>query len=704
MSTSIKERTAAMLRLLMESGALSAGDLAEALGVSTKTVSRDLPEAEDFLQECGGGTIQKKKGAGLLLKASPKELKALAAALSGVKQHTVNPKERLSYIVSRLLPESEPVKLYALASALGVTESTVSSDLTKLDDWFEARGLKLQRKPGLGVYVEGGEREIRKAIIAYIYDHVTEEELLNLVHANLSEEDEGFEDQASAALLNLVDREIIHRLELVIREAEKAMRRRLSDDAFIGLLVHLALAVQRLRKGERIRLERGYLSRLKGKKEFRAAETIAEKISDEFSLTVTEDEKGYIAMHLLGARSRYREESVSGTVLDNFHLVRLAKSIMRLAEGESGEPLNSNAALLAGLVNHLGPAISRIELNMDIRNPLLEEMQQKFPKLMALAQRSVGDAERELGLKFPPEEVGYIAMHLSAALAGKDLLSRYASRIIVACPTGMGTSRLLSGQISKFYDNITIVAQVASLELSPEMIKKCEADFIVSTVPIPALPVPVVVVNALLGKDDRDALDEAISRVSSVQVERKAKAHVKVDFPSALRVMNAYGGAVLSLLDGFFFLDERSAMTVGEVAAAIGRRLGKGMKEAEAIERSLLARENQGSTAVVGSAMILLHARTEAVSSLKFGIVHLGSSFFYTAEPEERIRTAIVMLAPKNCSCYELETIGHISSILLERWGLIEVLHEGDERHIHAELVRIFRTFYEEKQKELLEE
>ena len=78
--------------------------------------------------------------------------------------------------------------LFYLSSLLGVTDSTISNDLDKLEGWFEGRGLTLVRKPGLGVYVEGEERRIRQAIIAYIYDHVTEEELLHLVQQSLRPE------------------------------------------------------------------------------------------------------------------------------------------------------------------------------------------------------------------------------------------------------------------------------------------------------------------------------------------------------------------------------------------------------------------------------------------------------------------------------------------------------------------------------------
>ena len=703
---SIKKRTADLLRMLVEADSyLAVGEIAAGLSVSVKTVNRDLSEAESYLASLRSGlSLLKKKGAGLKLAGSAEALQELKDRLGQVKERTYSPEERLSIIVSRLLPEREPLKLFYLSSLLGVTDGTISNDLDKLEGWFEGHGLKLVRKPGLGVYVEGEEGKIRQAIIAYIYDHVTEEELLHLVQQSLRPESGDRTDRASSYLLNLVDKEILHRLDLVIRRAEQDMERRLSDQAFIGMLVHLALAVQRLRKGEVIKLREDYLAGLRQKKEFAVAAAIGAEIGREFSLQVTEDEIGYIAMHLLGARSRYREEG-TGSVLDNFHLVKLAKSIMRAAEEKSGQPLRGNGELLAGLVNHLGPSISRMELMMDIRNPLLADMEEKFPELMELASFSVRGAEKELGLKFPKAELGYIAMHLSAALLGTELLAKTNARVIVACPTGMGTSRLLSGQLKNYYDDaLTIVDQAATLTLSPAYFESHEADFVISTVPIPNLPLPVVVVGTLLTEEDRRRIDEAIRRSVEALAEKKvAGGRNRVDFVSALRITSLYQKAILELLDNFFFLDETRAMTVQEVVVAVGNHAGGSPGEKRGIAEALLHREEQGSTAVYGSHMILLHARNEVIKGLRLGLVRLGRQFLYPAEPEEKIATAIVLLAPKECSCYELETIGHISSILLERWGLIEMLHEGDERQIKAELIRIFRDFYEVKHQELME-
>ena len=377
---------------------------------------------------------------------------------------------------------------------------------------------------------------------------------------------------------------------------------------------------------ERIHIRESFLAELKTKKEFQTAGRIGAAIAEEFGIQVTEDETGYIAMHLLGARSRYRDKEVPGTVMDNFHLVRL--------------------------VNHLGPSISRLQMQMDIRNPLLGEMKEKFPELMNLAKICVKDVEKELELIFPESEIAFIAMHLN-----------------------------------------------------PDYFAAHEAEFIVSTVPVPQVPLPVVVVSALLSKDDQQQIDEALLHCEERKVEAQASGRTKaaLDFPAALRVMGAYNAAIVQLLEGFFFLEDTKSMLVRDVAREIGELTGETAGQAQAIMQALIQREDQGSTAITGCHMILLHCRSAAVTQLQFGIIHVGSWFLYPAEPAEKIRTVIVMLAPLQSSCYELETIGHISAILLERWGLIEVLHEGDKMLIQKELMHIFKTFYAKKYKELLE-
>ena len=697
----LRERTTAILKILTEGDNpfQSAGELAERLGVSTKTVSRELPAVAEALKPYGLD-LSRKKGAGFSIDGGAEAMASLKEFLGQVNDKTFTPEERRSIIVSQLLPNQEPVKLFTLASLLGVTDGTISNDLDKLESWFKGHGLKLVRKPGLGVYIEGKEASIRQAIVAYIYENVGEQELLSLVQANLAEDGQAV-SMASSHLLDLVDKEIIQRLERLIRQTEKSLDGRLSDQAFVGLLVHLALAVQRIRRHEPIKLAPEVLADLQSKPEFKLAADLGAKIANEFAITINEAETGYIAMHILGARSRYQPQGMPAS-LDNFHLVRMAKAVMGAAEKISGQKLYRNSALLTGLVNHLGPSISRLKMGMPIRNPLLGEMNSNYPKLMQLAAASVKDIEGELGLVFPEEEIAYIAMHLGAALNDNQTLKKLQRRVIVACPTGMGTSRLLASRLRQQYDNLIVHDMVSTMHLTPAYFREHEADFIIATVPIPHVPLPVVVVSALLTPADQGKIDGLLDR--QLPAERvEAPAAAKPDFVSALKIMGAYERAILTLIEGFFFAEDAKSMTVQEISRLAGRLISADTQVAENVAKELLAREDKGSTAVSGNHMILLHCRSSYVQEIHFGIVHVGDFFFYPAEPTEKIRTAAVMVAPKECSQYELETIGYISAILLERWGFIEVLHEGDKRLIHDELIRIFRQFHAKKYKELME-
>lgn len=701
----MNQRTAAILAALLAGDEFQTiASLAEQLDVSGKTISREIATVEAVLVPYGL-TLQKKKGQGIRLVGSAAQRKTLCEALAGKGQRDYTPEERRSIIVSRLLPESEPVKLFALAQTLHVTDGTISNDLGKLEGWFRRHGLTLVRKPGLGVYVEGGEQAIRQAIVEYIYDHIEEGELLELVHESLAPHTEKKSgeaaDRASRYLLDLVDKEIIYRLERLIRKAEQRLEHQLSEQAFAGLIVHLALAVQRIRKQEKIEMSPEYLKSLKEKREYAAAARIGADIAKEFDIPVGDGEIGYITMHLLGARNRYKSVTVTDAGMDNFHLVRIAKSIMKAAERQTGYPLDRNPDLLTGLVNHLGPSIRRLQMKMEIRNPLQSDMEARFPELMELAKIAVRGTEKELDLHFPPSEIAYIAMHLSAAVSD-CLMKRQRSmtlRTVVSCPTGMGTSRLLASRLREHYENLQIVDTISTLELTPDYLDAKAPDLVVSTVPVAAaktFAMPVIVVSALLGTDDMRRIDEELTKLSEQAVERAARP--KADFPDAPRSLDAYAQAILALLDGFFSVEARSAMTIGQVAAVVGSIAARDDNaRAKAIANALLAREELGSTAITGSGMILLHTRSDVVQRLQFGIVHLGSAFSYENQPDERIRTALVMLAPKTCSREALETIGHISSILMERWGLIEALHEGNPDDIHAELTHIFREFYQKQ-------
>ena len=141
--------------LLAADGYVPAERIASALDVSARTITREMHGLEMALMPYGI-TLLRRTGAGFVLTGDKADLTRLRTQISKVNvRGELTPDQRRSILVTRLLMADEPLKLFALARILDVTDSTVSHDLDRLQPFLAEQGITLVRRPGLGFYVEG---------------------------------------------------------------------------------------------------------------------------------------------------------------------------------------------------------------------------------------------------------------------------------------------------------------------------------------------------------------------------------------------------------------------------------------------------------------------------------------------------------------------------------------------------------------------
>ena len=289
-------------------------------------------------------------------------------------------------------------------------------------------------------------------------------------------------------------------------------------------------------------------------------------------------------------------------------------------------------------------------------------------------------------------------MHLGAALSDSEKFLNSIHRVVIACPTGMGTSRLLASRIRAQFPNIKIVDQVPILTINANYVATMDFEFIISTVPINNPPCKVVVVSAGLSREDILKIEEELSKQNEQFLASAVVIEPKLSFPEALKKMSEYSQAILDLLSHCYF----KRVTVRNIEEAC---IQAGILSAETepyqtkIAKALMQREDKGNTLFSGHHMVLLHCKTECVESLALGILQLGTGFSYGGET---VKTAIVLLAPPDSNESCIDTIGHIAAVLIDRWSFIDLLHEGDGQAIHKELIKIFADFYKSKFNDLI--
>ncbi|MET1031506.1 BglG family transcription antiterminator, partial [Domibacillus tundrae] len=287
--------------------------------------------------------LVKKAGVGVHLVGSKEKRDELKMAISHLSYSEYTPDERQTMLLCALLESIEPVKLVSLANDLRVTIATVSNDLTKLEKTLKQFGLTIVRRRGYGVELEGSETAKRRAMSSIIAENVNEVEFLSLVKESIQKKTQDSSDSISERLLGLVEKKKLLIVEKVVKEINAGLPYPVADSAYIGLVVHLALAIERIERGGNIQMARAYLNQLQAAPEYEIAREMTEKLKAVFQMDIPEAEVGYITMHLQGAKLRQDKEYVLEE--SSFQVALKAKGLIQFVEEKLGVGLLDDQSL-----------------------------------------------------------------------------------------------------------------------------------------------------------------------------------------------------------------------------------------------------------------------------------------------------------------------------------------------------------------------
>ena len=692
------ERTVQMTRFLLATPGrfVTVRELSDELDVSEKTIKRELSAMEKWLNGYTL-TLNRKPGAGLQLEGEPSAFEAVQDAIESFKTPTSYSRdERRYFIISELLLSSEPVKLFTFASKFKVTEGTLSHDLDLIEGWLEAFHIKLMRKPGYGVYVEGTEKDYRTALIHLLHESVDEYELIRLVRDPMNESGQiigRIQHHIRSRLLNLVEDSTIVIIEKYLTELEEKTGMKLTDSAFIGLAVHLALAIERIKTGQSIKIPPSVLSELRLHPDFNAAQMLVKRLEEALGLSIPEDEIGYITMHLKGAETRIQTEAESEAAYENvsFELVRLARKILKEAESETGFELKSNSKLFYGFISHLGPTLERLKLGLDIRNPLLSQIKEQYAPTYEVAMKCAKVLEDYLEKPVPEAEIGYIALHIGA-------MSEYAGvkyrerpiRVLIVCASGMGTSSLLQTRVRKEFPSLQIVDVISAAEIS-EFDE--QVDLVISTVDLISKK-QVVRVSPLLGEADMKNVRTTLEHLEPLPELQPASSEAPAYLPDTLEKQKNLIQGIQDLMNNLVIEDQVQSRTIDELIDKIARQFTTQEDEASTLCLELHDRERLGETILSTEGIFLLHCRSAVIHRLALGIFRFKEPMTYGTEDDANLYAAIILLAPKQSERTYLEAASEVSKSLIDRPGFAIRLSVARQAALTKEIQGILKDLY----------
>lgn len=700
----INSRQKKIMSYIIEERSYPLNEIAEMLGISTRTIYRDVKKINDWLEKNGVDTKGSIETVNFLKdKESEKRIRKLLDSLEVEEKYDAE--DRQMILITELLLSSEPLKIFYLASKLNVAEGTVISDLDKAEEWLGNYGIRLVRKQGLGVYVEGAEKNIRSSIMNIFYKGLAASNIRDV----LKKLDEGEARRAQTdianRLLGLVDEKVIHQVEKVIISMEKSLGEKLTDDAYIGLMAHIILAISRLRNGDVIKVRKEVLASVKDTAEYVIATQAKRMLEEDFDIQIPEDEVAYITMHLRGAKIKGAPTDLERSTYYKYDVPEIVKDMLEVAHKDTGMDFLSDRDLITGLVIHLRPAITRLELNMSIRNPLLDSIKNQYRDIFELSKTMCSVLEERLGIRIPDEEIGFVAMHLGAFYERKKTGAGKRIKTLVVCPSGLGTSKLLVSKLSKEIDELDVVASASVVEVEEYMDLYGDLGLIISTVNLGEKDFDYLVVNPLLPDEDISFIKRTIGIVGLEKGKEKTPERGKR--PSVhkatktfdMKKLKQYIEASEIIKSHLFVKDGLSITNSDEMLKYIGRFLfyNEPLK-AQDLYEELKKREELMGTALTGKKIAIVHTRSEVVDHATFGVFRNKKDipFNDVVGNVENIDTIALMLMKKTEPKEYREVLGVISKLMVEYDDFILLLRENPKEDILEVLKIGFDEFVQE--------
>lgn len=459
-------------------------DLAERFSVSDRSVRTYVRKTNEALGSCA--QIEKRRGGGYSLRVlNASAFAALRARDAHAGQDAVptTPEARVDYLLNDLLSRADWITVDDLASILFVSRNVITSDLRQVAATLERFGLVLEKRPHYGIRVTGPEMSRRLCLANLTLDCII--------------------GTGGSASLDVIARCVSESL------AEEDFQ--INSAAYQNLLVHIAVAVERIRANCYVPMEPEHLERMRSTPEYLIAKKVAAAVERELAAELPEEEIGYIAIHLAGKQTLYTPGSdADANLVISDEVWNVVSRMLEMVWNAFHFDFRNDLELRMNLARHIVPLSVRLRYRMRIDNPLLSDIKQRFPVAYSMALESSCILAEEYGNALSEDEVGYIALAFALAIE-RQKSERPRKNILVVCASGQGSARLLEWryrqEFGTWLDRIETcdVAHVASRDLTG-------IDYVFTTVPLERkLPVPVCEVKYFLDDEDVNSVRRILS-------------------------------------------------------------------------------------------------------------------------------------------------------------------------------------------------
>lgn len=464
--------------------------------------------------------------------------------------------ERANYLIKKFfLKHKNKLDLYDVCDELFVSESTIKSDINKMNTRFKSFNIKFKIEKD-NIEITGDEKSIRKLFSCILYEEIENDYMnLELIKTNFKKID-------------------LEGIQNILKEVFLKNDYYINDLAFRNLLLHLMITIDRIIEGKTI--PHIFKNISEDEKENVCVKEICEKLEKRFLFSINEQEKHDIYILLKSSTNlvikngiKELEELVGSEIIDEI------ETILYLVYQTYEIDLNVENFLIPFAL-HLKNLLLRAENNAYIKNPMLELIKSKHLILFDIALYISLQIEKTHSISIPQDEVAFIALHIGSEIERRRS-NNYKISAVLICPSYMSIeSRLYNEILMNFSSDINIISSSRNLS----EIEDFEFELVISTVQVkPRKKYEVCVISPFLNSSDKFELRDKIDKAQNNKKNKKLKKYFNDFFEKDL-----------------FFI-ENSKIDKMEAIDILTENLRKKEYVRDDYKENILERERKASTA-----------------------------------------------------------------------------------------------------------
>lgn len=595
----LNTRQIKLLSLLMEHDAFKpVKHYAKALNVSSRTIYNDLNAINDMLNGSKEGVkLERVPRKGILLRN--KKMFSIREVTNDKSNNDAKSLfNRRINIAKRLLIDNDKLSYQMLADTYLVSKTSIFNDFSLIQDIIKNSETKII-SDNFGTRITGKESKIQKAIKDFAYYIIFQ-----------IEGKENFQIDFPKELYLFLPHKILNDISLIVQKNPEFRHVALPDDYFYSLKLSLSIFFTRIKKG--FHLEKQPSLMFQDIKSINSHYLASELIERNKVSEVTEDDFKYLNRQLIahGFEPRISEENID----NDFNT--LVESLINKMSIILNVNLRNDHQLQSNLSYHLVLMHYRLSLGISVKNPILNTIKKNYPVLFNATWLLLTQYEDDLQILFTEDEVAFIMIHFQGAV---DRLAN-THKILIVCPTGIGTSELIANRIKKILfpkDNIEVVSlrKLDQMNLST-------VDMVISSVMLnEKIDIPITYVSPLITKED-------LKRITNNYLDL-------FDLENEQDDLN-YFPALSSICDDHLIFLNQELSSKYEIINSISHELLKLDAVTKEFKQSIFDRENMGATDLP-TGIAIPHPSPVVVKQSKFVILTLKKPIYWNKKMVDTI-------------------------------------------------------------------